>query len=184
MAPAFCTIGHSNRSFADFASLLQEADATALADVRTFPRSRTNPQFNIDVLPGALEGYQIAYRQFPDLGGRRPVQHEIDDSVNALWRNRSFHNYADFALGPEFAAGIADLIAFAEGRRVAVMCSEAVWWRCHRRIIADYLLARGFDVTHALGPGNIRPATMTPGAIVRDAGAIIYPSETVEEPAP
>lgn len=183
MAPSFCTIGHSTRTIDEFAALMHEAGATALADVRSFPRSRANPQFNIDTLPDALAGFQVAYRQFPDLGGRRPAQHGVGDDVNALWHNRSFHNYADYALGPDFAAGLAELIDFAAGRRAGIMCSETVWWRCHRRFIADHLLVRGYDVIHALAPGNITPATLTPGAVPRDDGTIVYPAPAMDPAA-
>jgi len=174
--PVF-TIGHSNRSVAELIALLHEADADLLADVRAFPRSRANPQFNGPELQEALAQSRIAYHYLPALGGRRHGRK--GDSPNMLWRNESFRAYADYAGTPEFRAGLEELCALAGEHRCAVMCAEAVWWRCHRRIIADYLLAAGFEVIHILGPGKLTPATLTPGARRSGDAGLVYP---VEEP--
>ncbi len=177
MAGGFFTVGHSTRTFAEFVEILQHAGVQLVVDVRTFPRSRTNPAFNIDTMPDALRPYQIAYCHSPDLGGRRPVQHDIPKSVNARWRNSSFHNYADYALSVPFGQALAELVAFGQHKRLAVMCSEAVWWRCHRRIITDYLLLNGRGVTHLMGGGREDPASPTPGAVRRGDGKVVYPEE-------
>ena len=172
----FMTIGHSNRSLEEVLDMLREARIGLLVDVRTFPRSRANPVFNIDTFPEALEGVQIAYRHCPDLGGRRKKQPEVDEDVNAFWRVQSFHNYADYALGDAFAAAFDELLRLGAHQRLALMCSEAVWWRCHRRIITDYLLLNGFPVDHLMGPGQVDHATPTPGAVKRADGKIVYPA--------
>lgn len=175
MVAAFTTIGHSNRSLDEFIAMLTEAGVRLLVDVRSFPRSRTNPQFNTDSLPDALSLHQIGYRHMPDLGGRRPKQPEVDDCLNDNWRNRSFHNYADYALGDSFGAAFAELLELGAEQRVSLMCSEAVWWRCHRRIITDYLLLSGHPVDHLMGPGTITPAKPTPEARLTSDGHVIYP---------
>lgn len=175
MAARFTTIGHSNRSLGEFLGMLRAAQIELLVDVRAFPRSRTNPIFNIDRLPGDLAQLQISYRHCPALGGRRPQQSGVDKSLNALWRVKSFHNYADYALGEEFAAAFDELVYLGRGQRLALMCSEAVWWRCHRRIITDYLLLNGHDVDHLMAPGQIQQATATPGAQRTAQGKIVYP---------
>jgi uncharacterized protein (DUF488 family) len=174
--PVF-TIGHSNRSVAELIALLGEATADLVADVRAFPRSRTNPQFNGPVLQEALAGAAIAYRYLPSLGGRRRAGPA--PSPNTLWRNESFRAYADYAGTGEFRAGLEELCALAAGHRCAIMCAEAVWWRCHRRIIADYLLTAGLEVVHILGPGQLTPATLTPGARRSGGDGLVYPSEPV-----
>lgn len=159
MAPEFTTVGHSNRPPDVFVDMLREARVDLVADVRTFPRSRCNPGYNIETLPGMLAGFQIGYGHIATLGGRRPRQPEVDEATNAFWRVRSFHNYADYALGPAFTAGLAELVALGRTQRVAVMCSEAVWWRCHRRIITDYLLLHGHLVTHLGSEQDLFPET-------------------------
>lgn len=155
--------------------MLREAQAGLLMDVRSFPRSRANPAFNIDSLPGALSKVQIGYRHCQALGGRRPKQKTIDETVNALWRVQSFHNYADYALGDDFGAALSDLIQLGRRFRVALMCSEAVWWRCHRRIITDYLLLNGHDVDHLMAPGHREHAKPTAGAVKTPDGKVVYP---------
>ena len=169
----FFTIGHSTRSLDEFAGLLQAVGADAVVDVRKMPRSRANPQFNIEALPDALVGYQIEYRHVAALGGLRGPAPGLAASPNSFWRNRSFRNYADYAMTPAFRAGLAELIGLGRRRTCAVMCSEVLWWRCHRRIIADYLLARGAPVYHVLGPGSVTLATLTIGA-VRTASGLLY----------
>jgi hypothetical protein len=171
----FYTIGHSTRSVADLAALLGEARADLLADVRTIPRSRANPQFNADTLPDALAPWSIGYRRLPKLGGLRARPKGADPSPNGFWENESFRNYADYAMTPEFREGLAELRALGRDRVSAIMCAEAVWWRCHRRIIADYLLADGETVLHIMGPGKIEPARLTPVAVRRPDGTLVYP---------
>jgi uncharacterized protein (DUF488 family) len=175
----FFTIGHSNRSLDEFVALLQAVGAEALADVRKMPRSRANPQFNIEVLPNALGRCQIDYRHIAALGGFRGRSPIAEPSPNSLWRNRSFRNYADYALTPAFQAGLAELVALGRRRTCAVMCSEAVWWRCHRRIIADYLLSEGAAVSHVLGPANVVPAALTPGVEKTVLGLLYRGGEAV-----
>jgi uncharacterized protein (DUF488 family) len=145
-----------------------------VVDVRTVPRSRHNPQYNQDVLGTELASWQIAYDRIAGLGGLRSRARDVPPDVNGYWINQSFHNYADYALSPAFGEALDQLIATAAETPTAIMCSEAVWWRCHRRIIADYLLARGIPVVHLMGGGRIEPASVTPGARPRD-GRLIYP---------
>ncbi|OYW87753.1 MAG: DNA repair protein [Sphingobium sp. 32-64-5] len=175
MAAPFTTIGHSNRSLEEFLDMLREAQVGLLVDVRSFPKSRSNPVFNIDRLPANLAKVQIGYRHCPELGGRRPKQSGADERLNALWRVQSFHNYADYALGETFGDALDTLVRLGSERRLALMCSEAVWWRCHRRIIADYLLLNGHAVDHLMGPGRVEPAKPTPGAQRTEPGKVIYP---------
>ncbi|MBP7140889.1 MAG: DUF488 domain-containing protein [Opitutaceae bacterium] len=172
---AFATIGHSNRSLGEFIQMLREAHVDLLIDVRSFPMSRTNPAFNADRLPKDLAREHIAYRHYPALGGRRPKQAGVDQSLNAHWKMPSFHNYADYALGDEFTAAFDELVDLGRKNRVAVMCAEAVWWRCHRRIITDYLLLNGHTVIHLMSPGRNSVAAPTPGAQRRADGKVIYP---------
>lgn len=170
----FFTIGHSTRSTEEFVSLLQQSEIRHLIDVRTVPRSRTNPQFNPDSLSEILASYQIGYHHIAALGGLRGRQNPVDSSANALWRNQSFHNYADYAQSGAFRDGLQQLIDLSTTGPAATMCAEAVWWRCHRRIIADYLLTRGFSVFHIMGPDKVLPATLTPGAMASGDG-VSYP---------
>lgn len=172
----FFTVGHSNRSLEEFVGILREAGVSLLVDVRSFPRSRTNPAFNVDSLPDALARVQIGYRHCAALGGRRPKQANVDESVNALWRVRSFHNYADYALGDAFGAALSEIVSLGSRYRLALMCSEAVWWRCHRRIIADYLLLGGHDVRHLMAPGHGERARPTSGAVRTSGGKVVYPA--------
>ena len=172
--PVF-TIGHSTRSAAELIALLGEAAADLVADVRAFPRSRTNPQFNGPVLQETLAAAGLGYRYLPALGGRRHGRK--GPSPNMLWQNESFRAYADYAGTVEFRFGLEELCALAAEHRCAIMCAEAVWWRCHRRIIADYLLAAGLEVIHILGPGKLTPATLTAGAQPSGDGGLVYPGE-------
>lgn len=174
MAFPFFTIGHSNRSLEALIALLREADITLVADIRKMPRSRTNPQFNKDKLLEALEGFQISYEHMAALGGLRGTR-ALSQDVNGFWTNKSFHNYADYALTEPFQAGLKHLLAEGRKRRCTIMCSEAVWWRCHRRIVADYLIANGKTVFHIMGEGRLEPARLTSGAVVQSCGTIVYP---------
>jgi len=171
----FFTIGHSNRSIETFVDLLREAEVELLVDIRTIPKSRTNPQFNIDALPGPLAGFQIAYEHIAALGGLRGKARDVPEDLNGFWTNDSFHNYADYALSEPFRAGLERLLDEGSRRRCAIMCSEAVWWRCHRRIVADYLIAAGKSVFHIMDKCHIEPAHLTPGAVVQPDGTVLYP---------
>ena len=167
------TIGHSTRPLGDFIALLKESGVTCLVDVRAIPRSARYPHFNAETLGPALEAEGIAYRPALDLGGRRPKRKDAP-SANTLWREEGFRNFADYAETPAFAAAFAALRETARNRPTAIMCAEAVWWRCHRRIIADYLLAAGEEVRHILGPGKVEPAQITDGARVLPGGGLRY----------
>ena len=166
------TIGHSTRTAEELIGLLKRNGVDLLVDVRTIPRSRTNPQFNRDVFPAALESAGIGYLHMKALGGLRGKAKE--GSRNTAWRNDSFRNYADYAASPAFREGLNQLKRLADERTVAVMCAEAVWWRCHRRIIADYLLADGLDVRHILSESPPEPARLTPGAKLEADGSLLY----------
>ena len=146
-----------------------------LVDVRSFPRSRVNPQFNADTLPGELGAAGIAYEHLKALGGRRPRQDLGFPSPNGFWRNDSFRNYADYALTPAFRQGLSRLHALAEVRICAIMCAEAAWQRCHRQIITDWLIAAGRPVRHILAPGRIEAARLNEAASLRVDGALHYP---------
>lgn len=176
MTLPFFTIGHSNRSLETFAALVRAADVALVADIRKMPRSRANPQFDEEALREALADLQIAYEHMAALGGLRGRTRTVSRDVNAFWSNGSFHNYADYALTEPFQAGLAHLLAEGRERRCTIMCSEAVWWRCHRRIVADYLIANGRTVFHIMDEGRLEPARLTEGAVVRPDGAIVYPA--------
>lgn len=164
MALPFYTIGHSTRSIEEFVELLRAAGVRLVADVRTAPRSRTNPQYNRDTFPDALADFQIGYEHIAALGGLRGHKRGAPESVNTFWQNASFRNYADYALSESFRDGLARLREIGHESPCAIMCAEAVWWRCHRRIISDYLIAAGEDVFHIMGHGRIEPARMTEAA--------------------
>ena len=168
------TVGHSTRTIEGFVDLLRCGPVELLVDIRSTPRSRTNPQYNLDTLPEALAAYQIGHIRIAELGGRRPKSKTVPPEINAFWTNQSFHNYADYALSYAFHAGLAQLRALSSDRRCAVMCSEAVWWRCHRRFVADYLLAEGREVFHLMGEARVDPAKMTPAA-KPEGRALVYP---------
>jgi uncharacterized protein (DUF488 family) len=155
--------------------VLRAGGVQFVIDVRTVPRSRTNPQYNADVLPGELSEWQVGYDRIAELGGLRGRSRDVAPEVNGYWENQSFHNYADYALSKTFAEGLDQLERMSAERPTAIMCSEAVWWRCHRRIIADYLLLRGREVFHLMGAGRVDPATITPAARQLD-GHLGYPS--------
>lgn len=171
---AIFTIGHSTRRFEDFLAALRTAAVDIVADVRQFPFSRRHPQFNGSVLSHELAAEGIGYRHLPALGGRRARRRGGLPSPNTLWREASFRNYADYAQSAEFRAGFDELLAVARVGRPAIMCAEAVWWRCHRRIITDYLLVAGMPVEHILDVGKIEPARLTPGAKPQPDGTILY----------
>ncbi len=168
------TIGHSTRTVTELGDLLAESGVEVLVDVRAIPRSRTNPQFNRDALPASLAPRAIGYEHIAELGGRRSRLRDWPPSVNTFWRNASFRNYADYAATAPFKAGMKRLRDVAGRQRAAIMCSETLWWRCHRRIISDYLLADGFEVRHIMSPGKVEPATLTPNAHRLDDGTLLY----------
>lgn len=168
------TIGHSTRTIAEFMALLHAYGVDLLVDVRSIPRSRSNPQFNEDTLPDALAAGGIAYVHLNALGGLRHRRKDTAPSPNTLWRNDSFRNYADYASTAAFHAGFDKLRALALDHCCAIMCAEALWWRCHRRIIADYLLADEIPVVHIMGRNKADPATLTPGAQVLPGGKLVY----------
>jgi uncharacterized protein (DUF488 family) len=170
------TIGHSTRTLAEFMPLLRQIDVTLLVDVRSIPRSRTVPQFNRDTLPDPLAAEGIGYRHLPALGGLRHHRKGAPPSLNTYWRVAAFRSYADYAETDEFRAGLDALRELARNDRCTIMCAEAVWWRCHRRIITDYLLAGGTRVEHIMGPGQVVPATLTPGARIMADGTLRYPA--------
>ena len=173
--PPVFTVGHSTRTIAQFVELLRVGEVGLVVDVRTVPRSRTNPHYNLDALSDALGEWQIGHRYIAALGGLRGRAHDVPPATNAWWQNRSFHNYADYALSDEFAAGLDELQQLSVERRTAIMCSEAVWWRCHRRIIADYLLLAGREVLHLMGNSRLEAAKMTPAAKQQDR-RLVYPA--------
>lgn len=164
-------VGHSTRPFSELAELLSSNGAGILADVRTVPRSRHNPQYDQETLRQALEREGIRYRHLPRLGGlRRPRP----DSPNGAWRNASFRGFADYMLTAEFEEGLRELRELARDGPVAVMCAEAVPWRCHRSLLADALAARGVTVQHIVGPGRTRPHRVTPFARI-EGRRVTYP---------
>lgn len=175
MNPRVYTIGHSSRSAAELIERLKAENVDLVVDVRRFPRSRRHPQFNIETLPAILAPDQIDYRHLEALGGRRSRSLEADASPNAGWREDGIRNYADYAMTAPFRFALDALIVLAETRMPAIMCAEALWWQCHRRIISDYLLVRGIDVIHILGPGEAKPAALTQGAEPQADGRVHYP---------
>lgn len=156
------TVGHSTRSAEEFVELLREVGVQERVDIRTVPRSRTNPQVDLDRLPATLAAAGIGHTCCKGLGGPRRAS---ENSVNTAWRNASFRGYADHMQTGEFRAALAGLEALA---------AEAVWWRCHRSLVAEALLVRGHDVRHIMGPGKLTPATLRDFAVV-DGDRITYP---------
>jgi uncharacterized protein (DUF488 family) len=172
----FFTIGHSTRPIGAFLDLLQHTQIAVVADVRTVPRSRTNPQYDGATLARTLIESGIGYEHIPPLGGLRGRQRDVSPDVNAFWENASFHHYADYAMTPAFRDGLAALRTLGHGRHCAIMCAEAVWWRCHRRIIADYLLHEGDSVFHIVGEDRVEPARLTDAARPGPDRTLVYPS--------
>lgn len=170
-----CTIGHSTHTLDEFISLLKANEVTHVLDVRTVPRSRHNPQFNTDTLPASLQTSGIKYTHLPGLGGLR---HSRPDSPNGGWRNASFRGYADYMQTPEFAANVEQVATLAGEERCALMCAEAVPWRCHRSLIADALTVRGVRVEDIIGAKGRKLHTLTPWARV-DGLNVIYPPDAI-----
>ena len=171
------TVGHSTRPQKDFVALLEAHGVKRLVDVRTIPRSRHNPQFNRDRLASALRRAKINYQHMKGLGGLRRAR---PDSINAAWRNASFRGFADYMQTRDFVHNLRRLMKLARHKRTAIMCAEAVPWRCHRSLIADALLARGFAVEEIESPKRTRPHTLTPWARVRGT-RITYPPEAASQ---
>lgn len=169
------TIGHSTLGIDDFVALLQGGDVRRVIDIRTITRSRTNPQFNQATLPDALAPFGIGYEHIAALGGRRGRSRDVAPEVNGFWDNQSFHNYADYALHPAYLEGLTELREKAQRERVAIMCAEAVWWRCHRRIVADWLIAAGESVRHIMS-SRIEPARLNAGAEIGPDDIVTYPA--------
>jgi len=159
------TIGHSTRTFGHFLELLQSQGIQAVADVRRFPGSRKYPQFNSESLQGCLREHDVAYEWFQELGGRRKPD---PNSHNVAWRNASFRAYADYIETSEFRDGLARLLQLAGEKRTAMMCSEAVWWRCHRSLISDVLKVQGIEVLHILELGKVVEHPYTSAATIVD----------------
>ncbi len=170
------TIGHSTLSVEDFIALLKSHKIGALADVRRFPGSRRHPQFGQQQLSESLAGEGIDYCHFPELGGRRLVR---PDSPNTAWRNEAFRGYADYMMTDGFRAGIDRLLAMAQMKRTAIMCAEALWWRCHRALIADQLKATGKTVMHIIGPGKSQEHPFTTAARIAE-GKLSYRAPEAE----
>ncbi|HXE78633.1 MAG TPA: DUF488 domain-containing protein [Rhodanobacter sp.] len=167
------TIGHSTRTFEELVDLLRHYEIEAVADVRRFPGSRRYPYFQRDELAVSLPAQGIAYQWIPKLGGRRPVHR---DSPNTAWRNASFRGYADYMASTEFAEGLDELLRFAEAQRTAMMCAEAVWWRCHRSMLADFLSVRGIEVIHIIDERHGNPHPYTGPARIVD-GQLTYEAD-------
>lgn len=168
------TIGHSTRTIPEFVELLKVGRVELVVDIRSVPRSRTNPVYNLEILPDELARLNIGHAYIRELGGLRKKSRTVPPDENAFWSNESFHNYADYALSDEFRDGLLRLLELSQAQRCAIMCSEAVWWRCHRRIVADYLLQRGRKVFHLMGRDRMDPATMTKAAVAQGE-RIVYP---------
>lgn len=171
------TIGHSTRAIEEFIELLRMHEITQLVDIRTIPKSRRNPQHGQDQLEPSLQQAGISYVYLKALGGLRS---KAKESVNDAWENASFRNYADYMQTDAFVEGIDELIALAEERVTAIMCAEAVPWRCHRRLVSDALLVRGVDSCEIISATSERLHTMTPFAVV-DGLTITYPKQTEDD---
>ena len=172
------TIGHSTRRIDEFISLLKENEIKLLADVRAWPGSKRYPQFNKDALAESLNAHGIRYEHFPELGGKRKSK---PDSRNTAWRNASFRGYADYMETEQFQKGIERTRLDVSSRKpqpTAIMCAEAVWWRCHRSLIADYLKARGVEVLHILGANKVEPHPYTSAARIVN-GELSYEAESL-----
>jgi len=174
--PKIWTIGHSNRSLETLTEMLRANGVVQLADVRRFPSSRAHPQFNLGNLEAGLAAQGIAYRHFPGLGGRR--SRRAAGSVNTAWRVAAFNAFADYMQTEEFAESLDELMSLAETAPTGMMCAEALPWQCHRRLIADALVARGWTVTDIIGPRSVKPHVPPPFARIEE-GKVTYPGETL-----
>jgi uncharacterized protein (DUF488 family) len=174
------TIGHSTRSFEEFLALLREFNVRVLADIRRYPSSRKFPQFNSTTLRELLGKADIDYMWFEALGGRR---HGLpkDQSPNTLLRSPGFRNYADYMLTEEFSGAIHELLTAASDSTTAIMCAEKPYWKCHRKLVSDYLVAQGVRVEHILGPGDLRSHELTGGAVITEEKKVVYPSAQADQ---
>ena len=166
------TIGHSTHPFDELVALLDRHDVMRVADVRLTPRSRRHPQFDLESLAAALPRVGIDYRHLPALGGRRRPR---PDSPNGGWENEAFRGYADHALTADFAAALSQLCELATERPTAIMCAEALWWHCHRRLISDRLTALGWTVCHITAAGGLVEHELPPFAVVQPDTTVLYP---------
>lgn len=176
MTHRFYTIGHSRRTLLDFVEVLRAYKIDIVVDVRHIPRSYANPQFNRDTLPTSLSSFQIDYTHIAELGGLRGKQSGLVPSRNLFWKVRAFQNYADYALTQQFQGGLDRLRELGRTRSSVIMCAEILWWRCHRRIIADYLICAGESVVHIFSLDYDEPARFTVGAVPQSDGTVIYPA--------
>jgi uncharacterized protein (DUF488 family) len=167
------TIGHSTHSFEEFVRLLAMHDISLLADIRTVPKSRRHPHFDAEALAQRLPGRGVAYVELPRLGGWRRA---VPDSPNGAWRNLSFRGYADHAMSEDFGEGLTELRELAAVQPTAMMCAEAVWWRCHRRLVADRLVIAGDTVCHIAADGRTSLHRLTEFAVVSTDGPLTYPA--------
>ena len=173
--PVIYTVGHSTHPIDEFVGLLKAHGIQAVADVRTIPRSRHNPQFNEDDLKASLRGARLRYKHFKKLGGLRHVK---KDSINLGWRNASFRGYADYMATPEFDEGVEALLKLARKKPTALMCAEAVPWRCHRSLIADALIKRGWLVRDIMSRTSAPKHKLTPFLKIKK-GQLIYPAPKI-----
>jgi hypothetical protein len=173
------TVGHSTRPADELIQILHAFAVTRLVDIRSIPRSRTNPQFNIDVLPETLSSAGMTYVHLEALGGLRSKSKRIREGMNAGWERRPFHNYADYARTLSFREGLRGLLEMASRETCAIMCAEAVWWRCHRRIVTDHVLANGVPVIHLFTRTKAEPASLTPFAVIGPDARVSYPAPRV-----
>jgi uncharacterized protein (DUF488 family) len=175
------TIGHSNHPLEQFLALLAQHRLEALVDIRRFPGSRKHPHFNREGLDATLKHGGVQYHWFEALGGRRKKIEEA--SINVGLRNDSFRNFADYMATEEFRAAVVELVRLAEAQRAAIMCSEGLFWQCHRRLVSDFLTANGVTVQHIMPNGKIQPHALTSGAKVED-GKVTYPGDATLFEAP
>jgi uncharacterized protein (DUF488 family) len=174
MPPSVLTIGHSNHPLDRFLVLLARHEVEALVDIRRFPGSRKHPHFSRDSLAAALLKSGVEYHWLEALGGRR---HKLrDTSPNLGLENRGFRNYADYMLTDEFREGVEKLLEVARQKRTAIMCAEGLFWQCHRRLVSDFVIANGVTVQHITPGGELRPHTLTKGAVI-DSGEVTYPGD-------
>ena len=171
------TIGHSTRPIEEFIALLRQHEITQLVDIRTIPKSRHNPQFGQDELKLSLKKAGITYVYLKQLGGLRP---KVKQSINDAWHNASFRNYADYMQTKEFSGGLKDLIALSQEATTAIMCAEAVPWRCHRSLVGDALLVRGIPVCEIISEKSVRKHNLTTFAVV-DGKTITYPKSALKK---
>ncbi len=174
MSLSVLTIGHSNHPLDRFLGLLVQHEVEGLVDIRRFPGSRKHPHFNRDDLAAALQKAGMEYHWLESLGGRRPKQKQ--ESPNLGLENKGFRNYADYMLTQGFREGVARLLEIARRKRAAIMCAEGLFWQCHRRLVSDFLLANGITVQHIMPIGELRPHSLTTGAVIEN-GRVTYPGE-------